>query len=154
MKNSKKIADIWWAIAAIYGLCVLMSCGAYRPNYASAGMSAISGASWGVRERLRSDNASFFRTFPNASKRFWGPDSWLNKYNGRDPDNGRNGTPIWITDGWHLMGTATQVSAFSSGALIATKKRNKKWHYLLDFGICFASYSLSNYVIHDKILKK
>ncbi len=154
MKKSKRIAHLWWTIAMLFVMACLLSCGTYRPNYGSIGASAISGASWGVREKLKSDNAAFFKTFPKASQQFWGPDSWLNKYNGRSPDKGRNGKPIWLTDGWHLLGTTTQASAFSSGALIAAKKRGKKWHYLLDIGISFGAYSLSNFIVYDKILSK
>lgn len=154
IKFLKFIERFFWGVMAFIAIAALMtSCGTYRPNYASAGAAAVSGASWGVREKLKSNNAAFFKAFPNASKNYWSENSWLNKYNQRSPELGRNKTPIWITDGWHLTGTVSQVSAFSSGAFIATKRREKKWHYFLDFGICFASYTSFNYITHDIILK-
>ena len=43
----------------------------------------------------------------DKDNQFWNPDiSWVNKYKGRDPQNGlsfRGRFFVWTTDGWHLV---------------------------------------------------
>lgn len=118
-----------------------------------ATFSFFSGASWGLHETLAHKNDKFFKVFPGASQRFWGSESWRNKYKGGDPANGRNGVPIWFTDGKHLTATATQVFAFGAGFTIAIGEKRPAWHYLLDAGISFAAYSFGNFVTYDLIFK-
>lgn len=118
-----------------------------------ASLSFAAGAAWGTNQTLEHKNADFFRVFPNASQKFWGVDSWRNKYNGFNPENGRNKTPIWLTDGKHLTASATQVFVFASGVTIGIGEKRKWWHYLADAGICFVAYSAGNYLTYNQIFK-
>lgn len=116
-----------------------------------ASLSFVSGAAWGTNQTLEHHNERFFRVFPGASRKFWGPDSWRNKYIGFAPENGRNSTPIWFTDGKHLTATVNQVLVFGSWVTIAIGEKRKWWHYVADAGICFAAYSAGNWIFYDKI---
>lgn len=118
-----------------------------------ASLSFASGASWGLNQTLEHHNDRFFRLFPNASKRFWGPESWKNKYNGFNPENGRNGTLIWFTDGKHLTASANQVFAFGAGVSIGIGQRRKWWHYALDAGLSFAAYSAGNVLFYNVLFR-
>ena len=118
-----------------------------------ASLAFASGAAWGTNQVLEHHNERFFRVFPGASRRFWGPDSWKNKYNGFSPENGRNNVPIWFTDGKHLTATINQVFAFGSGVTVAIGEKRKWWHYAVDAGICFVAYSAGNYLTYDLIFK-
>jgi hypothetical protein len=95
----------------------------------------------GNKPNLRTPQRRIFQGVSGANKRFWGPDSWKNKYNDFDPVNGRNGTPIWFTDGKHLTASATQVLVFGAGLSIGIGERRKWWMYAADIGISFAAYS-------------
>lgn len=71
---------------------------------------------------------SFTKSFAkNWSKDFWNPlISWLNKYNNRDPKQGRR--KIWfivipaaLTDGWHLLKMFMLGFMFIAGSLNVTE---------------------------------
>lgn len=115
----------------------------------TAGFTA--GAAWGLNQVLSHHNQKFMDKFPRANQRFWGPESWRNKYWQFDPEKGRNTTPIWFTDGLHLTASTTQVAAFGCGVVIVAGKRRPWWHYVLDAGICFAGYSAGNFLTYDLI---
>jgi hypothetical protein len=151
---------------ACLGICValviallgcLLSCNAQGYNWkraiAPAALSFTAGAAWGTNQVLEHRNAAFFRVFPEANVRFWGPDSWRNKYVGFNPENGRNKTPIWITDGKHLTASANQVLIFGAGLCIGIGKKRKWWHYAADIGVSFVAYSAGNYVTYNLIFR-
>ncbi len=118
---------------------------------APATLAAASGMFWGLNQVLQHHNAEFFKTFPNASRHWFGPDSWKNKYNNNDPDKGRNKVPIWFTDGLHFTASSNQLCAVAVGATIVIGKRKPWWHYLIDVGISAVSYSAGNYFAYDRI---
>lgn len=118
-----------------------------------ASLSFAAGAAWGTNQVLEHRNAAFFRVFPGASRKFWGPDSWRNKYRDFNPENGRNSTPIWITDGKHLTASANQVLVFGAGLCIGIGEKRKWWHYVADAGISFAAYSVGNVLTYNIIFK-
>lgn len=125
----------------------------WKRAIAPASLSFVSGAAWGLHETLQHHNARFFKVFPNADKRFWGPDSWRNKYNGFNPENGRNGKPVWITDGKHLTATINQTTMFGAGVCIGIGRKRKWWHYAADAGISFAAYSLGNVLTYNVVFR-
>ncbi len=125
----------------------------WKRAIAPASLSFVSGASWGLNQVLEHRNAAFFRVFPDANVRFWGPDSWRNKYNRFNPEEGRNGTPIWLTDGKHLSATINQTTAFAAGVTIGIGRKRKWWHYAVDAGISFAAYSAGNALTYNLIFK-
>ncbi len=125
----------------------------WRHAIAPASLSFAAGAAHGTNQVLYHKNERFFDVFPNASRRFWGADSWKNKYNGFNPENGRNSVPIWITDGKHLTASFTQVSLFAAGVTVGIGKKRKWWHYAADIGISFAAYSAGNWLTYNQIFK-
>lgn len=118
-----------------------------------AALSFSAGAGHGLNQVLYHKNANFFKVFPNASRKFWGPESWKNKYNNFDPENGRNKVPIWLTDGRHLTASYTQITLFGAGLTIGLGERRKWWHYALDAGISFVSYSAGNWLVYDVLFR-
>lgn len=111
-------------------------------------LSFIAGGSWGLHETLQHHNHRFFRTFPNASKRYWGADSWKNKY--EDPWF----VPVQVSDGLHLSATTHHVALFSAGISIGIGKKRPIWHYLIDAGLSLVAYSAGNILVHDVIFHK
>lgn len=134
-----------------------LSCNAQGYNLkraiAPAALSFTAGAAWGTNQVLEHRNAAFFRVFPDANVRFWGPDSWRNKYKNLAPENGRNNMPIWITDGKHLTASANQALIFGAGLCIGIGEKRKWWHYVADAGLSFVSYSVGNYLTYNLIFK-
>lgn len=118
-----------------------------------ASLSFVSGAAWGLNQTLEHHNSQFFKVFPNANPKFWGADSWKNKYNNFDPEQGRNGKLVWLSDGKHLTATINQTFAFGAGLTIGLGEKRKWWHYLADAGISFAGYSLGNFLVYDVMFK-
>ena len=118
-----------------------------------ASLSFASGAAWGLNQTLEHHNDRFFRVFPGANPRFWGPDSWKNKYNGFNPENGRNGKLIWLTDGKHLTASLNQVFAFGAGVSIGIGQKRKWWHYVADAGLSFAAYSAGNVLTYNLLFR-
>ncbi len=126
----------------------------YRRAIAPASLAFVSGASWGVNQTLAHHNDRLFRAFPKASREFWGADSWKNKYWGFQPDNGRNDTPIWFTDGRHLTASLNQTLIFGAGICIPIGKKRPLWHYAADIGITSAAYALGNAFTYNGIFHK
>lgn len=116
-----------------------------------ASLSFASGAAWGLNQTLEHRNARFFHVFPNANHRFWGVDSWKNKYHNFDPAQGRNCVPVWFTDGKHLTASVTQTTMFAAGFCVAFGEKRKWWHYAADVGISFAAYSVGNALTYNLI---
>lgn len=112
------------------------------------------GAAWGTHEVVQNHNHRIFQRFPGANPRFWGPESWKNKYWGFDPDNGRNNTLVYFTDAKHLLASTTQVFAFSAGATIMLGEDRPVIHYLIDAGLTFVAYTAGNVLIYNIILGK
>lgn len=127
----------------------------YRRAILPASLAYASGASWGINQTLAHHNSRFFRAFPNASQRYWGPESWKNKYWQFDPEQGRNSTPIWFTDGQHLTASLNQTLLFGAGISITLRHDCPPWwHYLLDIGITSAAYTLGNATTYNLIFHK
>lgn len=114
----------------------------------AAGISAGSGFMWGLHQVLSHRPFSVFqRAFPSANEQFWNPSiSWTNKYIGHDPENGRNGKPIWITDGSHLLASGNQTTIFAAGAVVTIGKRRPLWHYAADITGSFIGYNFGNWI--------
>lgn len=125
----------------------------WKHAIAPASLAFVSGAAWGLNQTLEHHNDRFFKVFPNASKRFWGPESWKNKYSDFDPANGRNRVPIWFTDGKHLTATIAQTTIFGAGVTIGIGQKRKWWHYVADAGISFAAYSAGNFLTYNLIFR-
>ena len=145
-------------VVAFFFLLGIAACNAqggynWKRAILPASLSFAAGAAWGTNQVLEHRNAAFFRVFPDANVRFWGPDSWRNKYNNFNQENGRNKTPIWITDGKHLTASANQVLLFGAGVCIGIGEKRKWWHYVADAGISFAAYSVGNVLTYNIIFK-
>ncbi|TXH09140.1 MAG: hypothetical protein E6R03_17190 [Hyphomicrobiaceae bacterium] len=128
-------------------LCCALQAGAQRYELrraiAPAALSFAAGAAWGTHETLMHHNARFFEVFPRASRRFWGPDSWQNKY--ENPWY----VPVQVSDGKHLTATMHHVALFSAGVTITLGERRPAKHYLFDAGVSLAAYSLGNWLAYD-----
>ncbi len=128
----------------------------YRPRcrlILPAALAFSSGAAWGTHETLMHHNERFFRVFPGASRRFWGPESWKNKYWGFNPENGRNNTLVYFTDAKHLLASGTQVLGFSAGAVITMGDDRPFFHYLFDAGVSFVAYTAGNLVTYNLLFR-
>ena len=125
----------------------------YRVRHAivPATISTVQGLAWGLNQTLEHHNGQFFKVFPGASKKWFGPDSWKNKYWQFDPEQGRNRTPIWFTDAKHFTASVSQVAPFFTGITIVLGKKRPIWHYLIDAGISAITYTAGNYVTYDMI---
>lgn len=91
------------------------------------------GAFDGISETQAFHNERIFKRFPNASKRFWGKNSWANKYKNGDPSQGEkfpfsSTVLVSFTDGYHLMrfGKSASFGAALTIRLSDNKKRNWK----------------------------
>ena len=144
----------------VYILILLCSLSAQAQKYdwkravVPASLSFASGAAWGVNQVNAQHPEQMFTKYPNLNRKWWGPDSWKNKYRCGNPENGRNATPIWLTDAKHFTASVTQLTAFGAGVSIPiSRRRGKWWHYAADAGISFASYSLGNYLTYNIIMR-
>lgn len=91
----------------------------YKSIIAPTALSFVSGAAWGLHETTTHHWSKFQTRFPNASQKFWNPAiSWRNKYNGGNPELGRNGKLIWTSDAKHLLASTNQVFIFGAGCTI------------------------------------
>ena len=119
-----------------------------------ASLSFTSGAAWGVNQVNAQHSEQMFAKYPGLSRKWWGPDSWKNKYVDFNPENGRNAVPIWFTDAQHFTASMTQITIAGAGVSVPLcRQRGKGWHYALDAGISFASYSLGNYLTYNIIMR-
>ena len=111
--------------------------------------SGIAGATWGLNQVLTHHYGAFAQRHPNANEQFWNPAmSWRNKYNGGDPDLGRNGKLALFSDAYHITNSVNQTLLFVAGVSIGYKK--KKWYwYVVEAGASLLSYALCNTIIYD-----
>ncbi|MEI6408864.1 MAG: hypothetical protein WCR52_05750 [Bacteroidota bacterium] len=118
-------------------------------------LAFASGATWGAHEAISHHWGQVHDKFPNLNAGFWNPDeSWKNKYNQRNPELGRNKTPIWFTDAKHMLASGNQVFMFGAGITLAMHGSNRPWwHYLVDAGISAIGYTAGNYVTYDCIFR-
>lgn len=155
--REREVSDGCLVLLVAVCLFLVGACNAQKYDWrhviAPASLSFAAGAAWGTNQTLYHKNEKFFRVFPGASRKFWGADSWKNKYNDFDPANGRNGTPIWFTDGRHLTASFTQVTLFGAGLTIGIGEKRKWWHYAADAGISFLAYSAGNWLTYNQIFK-
>jgi hypothetical protein len=141
---------------------------------------AASGAAYGVRETVSFHNAAFFRVHPRASRRYWGPDMWENKYvkladgSLKQPLEpvawGSTTWRAWYYDGYHLMGTASNACrTFSDGysdyvsykqgtgtqrgwwATLGGPKEKPIWAYLCESAAKSAAWSMGFHITYTHI---
>lgn len=92
-------------------------------------------------------NADFFRVFPGASRRYWGADSWKNKY--AAPWY----IPVQLSDGKHLSATLHHVALFSAGVTITIGERRPAWHYAACAAVGLGAYTVGNWITWDMLFK-
>lgn len=130
--------------------------------WAGIGAAFASGAAWGLHEKQMHHWGEFKERFPNASPRFWGPDSWRNKYVNQDPAQGRTAwdlgpvqvtKPVFFTDAKHPLATATIGFGFSAGICLGHELRQPRpwWHYALDAALIFGARSAGNYITFNAL---
>jgi len=139
------------AILIVLTVIEKCNCQSYKPNVPALAFSAVSGASWGLNQTLNHHPDRFFRRFPGASYRFFGPESWRNKYWQFDPEQGRNNVPIWFTDAKHLTASGSHVSAYCAGLTITIGRKKPAWHYAFDLGLSFVSFTIGNYFTYEAL---
>lgn len=114
------------------------------------GFSFVAGASWGLHETLQHHWPTFERKHPGANPQWWNPDqSWLNKYQNRDPNQGRTGVPVQLTDAKHLLVLVHNTTLFSAGVSIGIWHRRKWWRYAVDAGAALVAYSAGNFLTYN-----
>lgn len=114
------------------------------------GLSFVAGASWGLHETLQHHWPTFERKHPGANPQWWNPDqSWLNKYQNRDPNQGRTGVPVQLTDAKHLLVLVHNTTLFSAGVSIGIWHRRKWWRYAVDAGAALVAYSAGNFLTYN-----
>ena len=118
------------------------------------GLSFVAGASWGLHETLQHHWPAFERKHPGANSRWWNPaESWRNKYRGGDPERGRTGWPVQVTDAKHLLLTAHNATLFAAGVNIGFGRPKKWWQYTLDIGGSLLSYTVGNFLTYNIIYR-
>lgn len=132
-----------------------------RPQlWVGMGSAFVSGAAWGLHEKSLNHPNEFFNTFPNASRRIWGPDSWRNKYVNGDPAQGRTKwdlgpvkitKPVHVTDAKHPLATISQAGLFSAGVCVTIGERRPFLHYLADFALIGLARSAGNYLTFNAL---
>jgi len=115
------------------------------------GLSFVAGASWGLHETLQHHWPAFERKHPGANSRWWNPaESWRNKYRGGDPERGRTGWPVQVTDAKHLLVLAHNTTLFGAGVCVALGgERRKWWRYALDAGAAVVAYTAGNFLTYN-----
>ena len=122
-----------------------------RRAIAPAGISAVSGAAWGVHETAVHHPS---RIPAGWNRQFWdGRVSWTNKYRNGDPAAGPaypGSTTFlaWTTDAKHLFGTVHRATMFGSAVVIGLGERRPVWHYLVDAGISFVAFTVGFHTIY------
>ena len=119
-------------------------------------LAGASGTFNGLNQTISHHYPSFKRVFPNASDRFWGPDSWRNKYELGDPTKGPaylGSTTFlaWTTDGYHLTNTGSRGTLFSAGLTIGIGEKRPWWHYAIDVGVSFIAYSAGFHLVYSGV---
>lgn len=122
-----------------------------------ASLSFASGLSNGLNQTISHHYWSFKEVFPNANDQYWKPElSSLNKYEGRDKNAGPayfGSTTFlaWTTDGYHLTNTLSRGTLFAAGVCIGLGEKRPWWHYALDIGVSFISYSAGFHLVYSGV---
>lgn len=114
-------------------------------------LAAAAGGFWGLHEVLTHRYAAFQHVHPRANPQWWNPaESWRNKYRNGDPEQGRTGWPVQVTDAKHLLMLAHNTTLFGAGVSVSIGgKRRKWWQYVADAGASLAAYSAGNFLIYN-----
>lgn len=96
---------------------------------------------------------SIFTRFNNA--KWWnGEHSWRNKYNGGNPEWGRNDKPIWFTDAFHFFKSGMIVCLCLAITLsLGTCAYYNWWGKLIVFGMLGLTWNLTFNVFYHHILR-
>jgi len=120
----------------------------------SLALSFVAGASWGLHETLQHHWPAFAAKHPRAKAQWWNPaESWRNKYRNRDPEQGRTGWPVQVTDAKHLLVMGHNATLFGAGVCIAIGKRRKWWRYVVDAGASLGAYWAGNFFTYNTIYR-
>lgn len=126
----------------------------WKSMIAPTAFSFVGGASWGLHEKTMHHWPQFSQRFPNANPQYWNPaESWKNKYWSRNPELGRNNTPIWFTDSKHLLASTNQVSLFGAGCTIFIGRKVSWKEYALRLGSSAIGYAAGNYLTFNLLYK-
>lgn len=122
--------------------------------WVGAGLGFVAGATHGTHEKIMFHYSKFQSRWPNANPQYWNPQvSWLNKYKNNDPEQGRNGKPVVLTDAKHLLVSTTQVTLFGAGVCITIGERRPIWHYAIDAVIVGIFRSVGNELAFDTLYR-
>lgn len=125
-----------------------------RELIAPAAFSMGAGATWGMHEAISHRWGTVQAKYPKLNPAFWNPkESWKNKYYNRDPEQGRNKTPIWVTDGKHMLASASFLGIFGAGVTVTIGGKKPVWHYLVKAAVSGVFYTAGNYLTYDVIFK-
>jgi hypothetical protein len=122
----------------------------YKSIIAPASLSFVSGAAWGLHETTTHHWDKFQTRFPNANPQFWNPAvSWRNKYNGGNPELGRNGKLIWTSDAKHILASTNQVFIFGAGCTIFIGRKVSWKEYALRVAGSAVGYTIGNSLTYN-----
>lgn len=119
-----------------------------------AGVAFFSGATWGLHETISHHWGAFHQRFPKASARYWNPAiSWKNKYKDGDFLRGEKfpgSSTIFVstTDAKHLLTSLHRTSMFGAGLTITLGEKRPWWHYAINTGISFFSFSTGFHTVY------
>ena len=122
-----------------------------------ASLSFVSGTTNGLNQTISHHYSSFKTVFPKANDRYWNPEySWMNKYKGGDQHAGPKyfGSTTflaWTTDAYHLTNTVSRATLFSAGVSIGIGEKRPWWHYAIDVGVSFVSYSAGFHLVYSGV---
>ena len=115
-------------------------------------LSMIAGGAWGLHEKTAHHWPQFHKRFPKANPQFWNPEiSWTNKYENWPLDKRRSSVPVVFTDAKHLLASLNQSSLICAGITVGIGEKKPFWHYAIDLGLSFASYSIGNYITFNAL---
>lgn len=118
--------------------------------WVGAGLGLVAGAAHGTHEKIVYHYDKFQARWPRANPQYWNPQvSWVNKYKDRNPELGRNGKPVVLTDAKHLLASSTQVAVFGAGICVTIGERRPLWHYAIDADIVALFRGIGNEAAFD-----
>ena len=110
----------------------------------------VAGATWGLHETISHHWGYFAAKHPNANPQWWNPaKSWTNKYKNGDPEHGRTGWPVQVTDAKHLLVLGHNATLFGAGLSIGFGKPRKWWRYAIDAGVSLICFSAGNFLTYQ-----
>jgi hypothetical protein len=122
-------------------------------------LGGVSGASYGTHEAISHHWSAFERRFPGADPQFWNPaDSWVNKYEGRNPSAGPayfGSTTFlaWTTDAKHLLSTTHRVTLFGAAVTATIGERRPPWHYVVNVAASAVGYWAGFHLMYSVIIR-